>query len=82
MARESVKRIYTPNNSEAPCDGCQHEQKCAKGRACWDYVDFMIYGKIEVKDRRPSRTLHEKVVAGGNKTINAGLRLRIDDYDA
>ena len=74
------EKLLTPPLSEAPCNGCANVKMCVKGHACWDYVDFESYGATKNLDRRPSKTIHQKLVLETKRTVTNGMRVSIDDY--
>jgi len=75
------EQILTPYIKDGPCTGCDNEPLCAEGRACWAYVYFMKYGVTDEPDRRPSRTVFEKMIMGSDKNTINYWRRKTDDYE-
>ena len=76
------EKVECPVLYDAPCNKCISENNCKKGRACWDYIDFVKYGTTNRVDRRPSKMIFIKLVADYQRTVTHGLRKSIDDYEA
>jgi hypothetical protein len=58
---EAAKYAFFMLDGPSPCDSCTTVPVCRTGKACRDFVDYALKGKVLNADRTPSTKIYQKL---------------------